>query len=107
MLVGTISSHEEREVAKDTITNYAQEQNISYFECNVDNGNGIDEAFLALLDKIMEKFHHSTMGGQSHASDPIIVNELSPDLIPSVSNIIIANQMINVLVTLRGYCYVK
>lgn len=55
MLVGTITSHEEREITEDIITNFAREQNILYFECQIDSGNGIDEAFSVLLDKIMEK----------------------------------------------------
>ena len=76
MLVGTISSHEEREIAEDIIKNFAQEQNISYFECHIDNGKGIDEAFSTLLDKIMEKFHYSSrdLGGQSHREYSYIVN---------------------------------
>ena len=67
MLVGTISSHEEREVAEEIITVFAQEQNILYFECHIDNGKGIEEAFSVLLDKIMEKVHSSSrdLGGQS------------------------------------------
>lgn len=66
MLVGTISGHEEREIAEDVVTIFAREQNILYFECHINTGRGIDEAFSVLLDKIMENFHSSTrdMGGQ-------------------------------------------
>ena len=65
MLVGTLSSHEDREVDNDVITNFAKEQNILYFECHTDSGKGTDEVFSVLIDKIMENFHTSSrsLGG--------------------------------------------
>lgn len=60
MLVGTLSGHEDREVSQEIVTNFAQEQNISYFECNVDSGSGIDDIFSVLIDKVMDNFHAAT-----------------------------------------------
>ena len=65
MLVGTVSSHEDREVDNDVIINFAKEQNILYFECHTDSGEGIDKVFSVLVDKIMEIFNTSSrsLGG--------------------------------------------
>lgn len=65
MLVGTVSSHEDREVDNDVIINFAREQNILYFECHTDSGEGIDEVFSALIDKTLETFNTSSrsLGG--------------------------------------------
>ena len=60
ILVGTVSSHEDREVDHDVITTFAKEQNISYFECHTDTGKGIDDVFSELVDKVMENFHSAT-----------------------------------------------
>ena len=63
MLVGTITSHEEREVAEDIVRNFAQDQNILYYECHIDTGSGIGEAFSVLIDKVMEKCHSTATEG--------------------------------------------
>jgi len=57
-LVGTISSETEviREVSRQAMEEFADVQNVQYFECELDHANrsGVNEIFTTLVDNIVD-----------------------------------------------------
>jgi len=71
-LVGTISSEDEviREVSREAMEEFADVQNVQYFECQLDHHtNSVNEIFTTLVDNIVDSV---LSGGQNFESESVV-----------------------------------